>query len=134
MTMDAMLQTTECLAAPEAACSCHSLHPWQQAAATLAAAVLVALCVAWLRYRERVVRFTASHEAQTNPNPNPNPNHSPLTLTLTLTLALTLALAPTLTLALTLALALTLTTGESNRGGRGGGGGAPQSPELTEPA
>ena len=105
--MDAMLQTTECLAAPEAACSCHSLNPWQQAAATLAAAVLIALCVAWLRYRERVVRFTASHEAQTDPNPNPN--HSPLTLTLTLALNLTLALAPTLTLALTLALALTLT-------------------------
>ena len=110
--MDAMLQTTECLAAPEAACSCDSLHPWQQAAATLAAAVLIALCVAWL-CRER---YTSSQEA---------------VQTLTLTLTLALALAPTLTLALTLA--LTLTTGESNRGGHGGGG-APHSSEASEPA
>ena len=52
--MDAVLQTGG-VACPEAASN--SLHQWHQAVATLAAAVAIALCVAWLD-RKRVVRYT----------------------------------------------------------------------------
>ena len=55
--MDAVLQTGG-VACPEAA-SNNSLHQWHQAVATLAAAVVIALCVAWLD-RKRAVRYTRS--------------------------------------------------------------------------
>ena len=56
--MGEVVQWTEGLAAPEAA-NCDSLRQWQQAVATLAAAVVIALCVAWLD-RKRAVRYTRS--------------------------------------------------------------------------
>ena len=54
--MGALLQTGG-VAFPAAASN--SLHQWHQAVATLAAAVVIALCVAWLD-RKRAVRYTRS--------------------------------------------------------------------------
>ena len=52
--MGAVLQTVAC------PCGREQLAPqWHQAVATLAAAVVIALCVAWLD-RKRAVRYTRS--------------------------------------------------------------------------